>query len=397
MNDMVTKMHKNRDNRMKEGIELYKAGDLDRAFKVFERISRDFPGDPESIFNCGVIFDSKGLKRKAIESMQEALHRDPNFAKAKLNLAVYYYEIGKVTEAANLLRETQAINVPEWIRERAFIFLKRLEHSILKDLAMKSAQIDKGLISGIGIREIGKNIGVLLGRPIAYCDLSTSDRGNIFIVKTEDAVYHARVENGDYLEIRDQIDEDVVLFRELPDVKLVHSAKVEEIEEQVEQEKTFKAEINFDNSDSGYVEFLQGLHVICEHLKRKPDKLCYILHGINAGDWKAPVTFKHDDWEGAIQECKENPYGWQIDFYLKLPEGEIEGHANPGFDVEIIALGNRGIVETVERLILKTKPKKVKKPKRAKKKKKAKKKSKKKTAKKPKKRRASKRKKKKKR
>ena len=141
----------------------YETGDFDRAYKIFKKISHEFPDNPVSFFYRGLILAKRGKMEKAINKLKDALQRDPTYSEVKLHLASLYYEIGMYVEASRFLNRSLEDPLPEKIEKRMEMLKEVLEDPILTDLSRKSTQIATGLSSGTAIREIGEGLGILLG------------------------------------------------------------------------------------------------------------------------------------------------------------------------------------------------------------------------------------------
>jgi Flp pilus assembly protein TadD len=85
-----------------EGLRLLKAGQLDDAIRVLEKV-RDKTDDPQVCSYLGAAYSQKDDKMNAIHAFEEAL-RLQETPKAYFNLAVMYESVGRIDEAVREYR-----------------------------------------------------------------------------------------------------------------------------------------------------------------------------------------------------------------------------------------------------------------------------------------------------
>ncbi|MBI5722518.1 MAG: hypothetical protein HZA50_01060 [Planctomycetes bacterium] len=200
---------------MDRAADVYNSGDLVRAYKIFQKISRDFPCDPQSVFNMGVILDKRGDKEQAIQMMLQALQRNAAFGQARVNLAGLYYETGSLVEAAILAHESVDSGLEDWLGERMLKLRDLLETDLTGRLACRIEAVRSDQAAGSAIREIGQYVGALLGRKAENCEMVMRDGRRNFIVDLGEFVVSAHVRDG-CLIIRDNITGESMFERELP-------------------------------------------------------------------------------------------------------------------------------------------------------------------------------------
>lgn len=195
--------------------EVYNSGDLVRAYKIFQKISRDFPADPQSVFNMGVILDKRGDKEQAIEMMHQAIRRNPAFGQAKVNLAALYHETGSLVESAILAHEAVDSGLEDHLGERMLKLRDLLEDDLMSRLAGKFGSVKPEDISGSTLREIGQYVGALLGKRAQGCEMVVREGNRNFIVDLDEFVAAAQVSDN-CLVIRDNVTGEPMFERELP-------------------------------------------------------------------------------------------------------------------------------------------------------------------------------------
>jgi len=103
----------------REGMRLYKIGELDGAIEQMEKAVQAKPDAPSILYDLGVMYMGKGDRAKAIHFMQESVRYIKSTGLTKINLAMYpdvymgaltnlglmYTRIGMYEEAVKALKE----------------------------------------------------------------------------------------------------------------------------------------------------------------------------------------------------------------------------------------------------------------------------------------------------
>ncbi|MBI2900548.1 MAG: tetratricopeptide repeat protein [Planctomycetes bacterium] len=190
--------------RLQEGTALYKSGDFEAALRVFRGTASEFPQDPESVFNCGVILDRTGDKEGCVREMRESLRRDPAYAKAALNLAATLAETDDVCEAGAVLRESLTRGVPEWLLERMKECRQMIHEQAFRALLDAAGRLEGGIVNADAIARVGRCLGAFLGSRVSSCDLIVTDRGLRFVLATPAGAFRADFSPTSGLSIREE-------------------------------------------------------------------------------------------------------------------------------------------------------------------------------------------------
>jgi len=81
------------------GFFLKDHGDMDGALYHFELSNQLRPGNPNVLNNIATIYSGRGKKAEAVKLLQKALSYEPMHIDARYNLALLYYQLGRVEEA----------------------------------------------------------------------------------------------------------------------------------------------------------------------------------------------------------------------------------------------------------------------------------------------------------
>jgi tetratricopeptide (TPR) repeat protein len=93
---------------VKAGEELFAAGDLDGAEKLFRRAAQECPGNVHALNNLAVTALARGDRNAAQGHLKQACSIKPDFLEARLNLAEIYGLEGKWPRAAKELEKVLA-------------------------------------------------------------------------------------------------------------------------------------------------------------------------------------------------------------------------------------------------------------------------------------------------
>jgi tetratricopeptide (TPR) repeat protein len=90
---------------VKAGEELFAAGDLEGAERLFRRAAEDCPGNVQALNNLAVTALARGDRRAAAGYLKSAVEIKPDFLEARLNLAEVHGLEGKWQRAARELEK----------------------------------------------------------------------------------------------------------------------------------------------------------------------------------------------------------------------------------------------------------------------------------------------------
>jgi tetratricopeptide (TPR) repeat protein len=93
-----------RSNELLAGVEHHKAGRLDRAEALYQKVLAKSPTDPDAHNLLGTIALSRGRSARAIQLIERAIASAPNFADAHSNLGNAYRAAGRPADAADSYR-----------------------------------------------------------------------------------------------------------------------------------------------------------------------------------------------------------------------------------------------------------------------------------------------------
>lgn len=83
------------------GLAHFRAGRLERADALFNRVLRKMPGRADVVHLLGAIASARGRHERAIQLFERALQIEPNFPEAHVDLGNVLRSMGRPTEAAN--------------------------------------------------------------------------------------------------------------------------------------------------------------------------------------------------------------------------------------------------------------------------------------------------------
>jgi tetratricopeptide (TPR) repeat protein len=93
-----------------EGAEHYSAGRLTESEERFRSALSLDEGNPDTIYNLGLVIQAQKRLEEAIELYQQAIQIKPNYPSAYINLGVALKDAGKITEAIAALSEAIRLN-----------------------------------------------------------------------------------------------------------------------------------------------------------------------------------------------------------------------------------------------------------------------------------------------
>lgn len=92
------------------GIALQLQGDSRAAIAPTKKAIELMPGDIESHYNLGVVFQNLAQLENAASCYLQALVLNPSYGDAALNLGVVYHRLGKLEDAVNSLKQALSLN-----------------------------------------------------------------------------------------------------------------------------------------------------------------------------------------------------------------------------------------------------------------------------------------------
>jgi tetratricopeptide (TPR) repeat protein len=97
------------ENELSSGVQAIKAGDLDRAEKIFEAALRRGDRSPLVLHNLGVIAQGRGNHQLAVKRFREVIAAQPNYGPARLLLGSSLLVLGKNQEAITQLQRASKL------------------------------------------------------------------------------------------------------------------------------------------------------------------------------------------------------------------------------------------------------------------------------------------------
>lgn len=103
-NDSKSRIYE--DASLLKGISYFRAGQLEKAIRMFQEVIRFAPHNADAYNNLGNALIELGMHDDAIISLRCAVERDPKMAEAWNNLGIAYNSVGRITEGVGAFQKT---------------------------------------------------------------------------------------------------------------------------------------------------------------------------------------------------------------------------------------------------------------------------------------------------
>ncbi|UCD82062.1 MAG: tetratricopeptide repeat protein, partial [Desulfobacterales bacterium] len=143
------------------GKHFEEIGRLDDAIRAYQKSMRDFPWDPDSPYRLGRVFARMGLDERALEYLNEALRREPEFPEVFDEIARFHIKAGHLKTAEEKLTASLKL-APANLN--AFLSMAevqrrlgnvRAEIEYLKEAVVKTGRYQPAMLLGTRLTELG--------------------------------------------------------------------------------------------------------------------------------------------------------------------------------------------------------------------------------------------------
>lgn len=255
---------------------------------------------------------------------------------------------GDYREALNLYLQLSKEFSDDSILSEAVLKLIDEIGEITLSILFDSGEPADGLFSGAPYLLVMDTVSFITRDKCSTCDLVIMDDGlGRYSIIGEKQAYWAGITESNlfYVMINDP---------EIPpenQIILIHSIPEREVLEEIEEEKPEAEErIDLDKNEDMFKAIIR----VCKALNVKPDKLFYVEHGMDSGEWEPEMPFAPEEYPKILEEIDSSWFGYQVNFDLEIAEGGVYGRSNPGWGVWMVIRGSKQFVEKVKSLIVDT-------------------------------------------
>ena len=315
--------------------EAYGRSDIEELLRTFDALASSEAKSPEALFMRGLLMVKWEQLDEAIELMREVLDLQPDFVPACIEIGQLHYHLGNHTAASIAVAEASAMRPKPSERQKLVALHQGLTQVAAELLLIGASQVEAQVGGEAPLREVGRCIGVFLGKRVDDISTEIIDDELFFRLRCGREIFFAQVEEGVNLAVYDEGQDPLFTASLLGDNQLSPS----------DQE-----EFDFALSDQGLRCFLRFIVAATKLLGVEPDALYYVIHGEGLGEWEEPISFELDEWEALIPVLSEAKAGWQIDYFLSTDDLELEGHANPALQIKVFVSADPRLIERLAEL-----------------------------------------------
>jgi hypothetical protein len=104
----------------------------------------------------------------------------------------------------------------------------------------------------------------------------------------------------------------------------------------------------------GESQFFAAIVSISDMIRKDPDRLFYVEHGLDSGEWGPEEEYSLSDYQKILNQVEGAAYGYQINFETETWWGWVSGRSNPGSGTWIEGEGSEEFIARVKRAIHRT-------------------------------------------
>jgi hypothetical protein len=280
----------------------------------------------------------------AIDYALKAIELVPYYPNFRFDLATLYFQQGDLIEARIHVDTAVGLNEEGTLNESIERLIDQIIEAALNRLFSAGIPAD-GLFSGAPYQLVMDTVTAITGDRYSTCDIAImgDGRGRYSIIGEKHAYWAGITEsNLFYVMISDP---------EVPpedQIIIMHSIHEKEESEKGEEEKPeTEVKINLDTNE----DLFKAIIRLCESLDTKPDKLFFVEHGMDSGEWEPEMSFSPEEYPKIMKEIDNAWFGYQVNFNLETDEGGVYGRSNPGWGVWMVIRGSKDFVEKVKTFI----------------------------------------------